>query len=481
MVYKRLKSYIDVLKELSIETHGICDRYEETVICHISYNSLDVKPGTLFICKGNAFKKEYLDIAIEKGALCYIAQNKLTDKIPGIVVKDVREALSLVSGHMYDHIWNEKLTEIGITGTKGKTTTTYFIKSILDCSKNSEKTAVVSGIYNFDGHRKEKADLTTPETLELHKIMSDCIENGCDTLVMEVSSQGLKYKRVEDIKYKIGVFMNIGMDHISGGEHESFEDYFHSKLEIFKQCEIACINADLEEKYLYEILDIAVANKCKIVTFGTREVAHYRGILINESATGIKFDMLYNGTKTTLETNIGGAHNMINALAAAAVCRELGICEKHIKEGLFRAKIPGRMEVFQVPNKDSKIIIDYAHNRMSYEALFETINKNYPGYKKLFMFGCASDKAYNRRKEAGEIAKKEADKVIITKYNSGKETFDEICEEICRYIDKPKCDIKCIENRDEAIASAINDAANGWIIILAGCENDSETVKKLLK
>ena len=480
MVHKSLRSYIDILKDQIIETNEMCDICDKAIITQVSYNSMDVKPGTLFICKGANFKEEYLDSAIEKGAVCYLADKMMRNDVPAIIVKDIRESLSIASAHMYDHIWNDKLTEIGITGTKGKSTTTCFIKSILDCAQSNGKTAVVSGIYNYDGNKKEKAILTTPETIELHKILSNSIENGCDKLVMEVSSQGLKYKRVEDLKYKIGVFLNIGVDHISETEHESFEDYFNSKLELFKHCEIACINVDIEEKYLYRILDEAIANKCRIVTFGTRQVAHYRGSLVEDKIDGLTFEMFYSGILTTLKTSIGGYYNMINALAAIAVCKELGVSIKDIEEGLRKAKIPGRMEIFNVPNKDAKIIVDYAHNEMSYNSLFESINRNYPDYKKMFMFGCAADKAFNRRNEAAKIAEKEADKVIITKYDDGKESFDEICKSILRYI-SPDKDVKVFNRREEAIKYCLDNAQNGWIIILAGCETDAEIVKEYLK
>jgi len=478
MVYKRLKSYVDILEEITLRKSEIDENQCEILVKNISYNSKDVSPQSIFICKGENFKDEYLTEAIGKGAICYISTKYMTDKIPYIVVSDIREALNLVSSHMYDHIWNERLTEIGITGTKGKSTTTYLLKSILDCAGKG-KTAVISGICNYNGKSLEKANLTTPETLELHKLLSESVDNGCETLVMEVSSQGLKYKRVEDIKYKIGVFLNIGMDHISENEHKSFEDYFHSKLELFKHCEIACINTDIEEKYLYKIMDAAAVNGCKIVTFGTSQNAHYRGYLVKDDIDGLTFELMYSGLITTMKTSIGGGYNLTNALAAIAVARQLHISLDDIEEGLLNANIPGRMEVFSVPNKDAKIIVDYAHNSMSYDALFDSVDKYYPNYKKIFMFGCAADRAFNRRKEAGTIAQREADKVIITKYGDGKESFDQIAEEICRYI-SPYKDINMIYDRESAIKKCIDEVENGWIIVMTGCETDSDIVRTYL-
>lgn len=481
-MYKILKSYVDALGALCTEKCGFSANDEEKQIKKVSYDSTDVYPGTIFICKGAHFKEEYLVEAIEKGAVCYVAEQKMTDQIPGLIVSDIRKAISALSAHMYDHVWNKKLDEIGITGTKGKSTTAYFIKSILDCYNHVEdegKTALISGVYNYDGKETKKADLTTPETIELHKLLSESVKNGCDTVVMEVSSQGLKYKRVEDLEYKIGVFLNIGEDHISSAEHQTFEDYFNAKLEIFKHTEVACINTDIEDEYYYRILDAATVNGCRIVTFGTKRNARYKGTLVSDKLEGLVFELLNGGTITTVRTNIGGSYNMTNALAAIAVCKELGVSNSCILDGLEKTKIPGRMEVFKVPDKDAKVVVDYAHNEMSYQALFDSINKSCPEYKKLFMFGCAPDRAYNRRKEAGEIAEKEADKVVITKYDSGEESFTEICQDICKFSSDSK-DIKIIEDREEAIKYCIDSAEDKWIVVMTGCEHDSEIVKKFL-
>ena len=491
MVYKSINSYIDEIRERIIEIHGICNDYGKRQIKHISYNSRDVREGTLFICKGASFRKDYLKSAIKKGAICYVADKRWTEDIPGIIVDDVRESISLVSGHFYNNIWNKKLDIVGITGTKGKSTTAFLIKAVLDSYHQrigDGNTALISGIYNYDGRAKQKATLTTPETLELHKLLAESVDNCCDTLVMEVSSQGLKYKRVHGIKYKIGVFLNIGIDHISEGEHLSFEDYFQSKMEIFKQCDIACINIDMEDEYLFPILDNAIINNCRIVTFGTKKGAKYRGKLVKESLTSLKFELSNNGIDYLIDACLGGGYNLSNILAAIAVCKELGVSVIDIKNGLSNVEIPGRMEVFDMPNKDSKIIVDYAHNEMSYNSLFESINRNYPNYKRIFMFGCAADRALNRRREVAKIAIKEADRVVITKYDNGKETFEEISKEILRNI-RAECglenalmeEVDIIEDRTSAIEYCINNIEDGWILIMTGCESDSKTVKEYLK
>lgn len=485
MMYKRLKSYIDILEKITCETHGICKRYAEIFVTHVSYNSKDVEYGTLFVCKGKGFKPEYLDEAICKGAVCYIAEKKLTNRIPGIIVKDIRSALSIVSGHQYDHIWNRDLDSIGITGTKGKSTTALLIKSILDAYHRRVgfgETGLISGIYNYDGYKKEKSKLTTPETLELHKLLADSVENGCDSLVMEVSSQGLKYKRVEDLKYRIGVFLNIGNDHISETEHESFDDYFQSKLEIFKHCNLACINIDIEDEFLFRILEEALKNQCKVITFGRKQGAFCRGTLVKESLNSLEIELMYGMVISTLKVNIGGSCNLTNVLAAVSVCMELGVSLDDVKEGLGNIRIPGRMEVFDIPGKDTKVVVDYAHNEMSYKALFDTIKKSYPKHKKIFMFCCAPDRAQNRRKEAGEIAAKEADKVVITKLEDGKEAFEDICKDIMQHMGRCTLSnaVEVMEDRNSAIEHCLKMAEDGWIVVMTGCEEDSRVVSEYL-
>ena len=216
-------------------------------VSYISYNSLDVKPGTLFICKGANFKEEYLQDAVKKGAICCLSECEYPNAgIPCLLTKSMRRAMSEVSGFFFDEIWNERLIMMGITGTKGKSTTATFVKAIMDdyCRSTGEKEiGFLSGIYTYDGCRKVKAKkMTTPETVELHRHLAACVENGCRYLVMETSSQALKYDRTAALDYKVGAFLNISEDHISDREHPDIEDYFQAKLKIFAQSQIACVN-----------------------------------------------------------------------------------------------------------------------------------------------------------------------------------------------------------------------------------------------
>lgn len=459
---KKLNQYIDLLEkeQLIVENKANLDFDVE----HISYSSMDVKENTLFICKGANFKGEYLKDAFDKGAKCYIATKPILEDVPHIIVNDIRLALTKLSEYFYDGIWNDNLSMVGITGTKGKSTTAVFIKAILDEYKKN-KCSFLSGVYTFDGRHTDKAPtLTTPETLELHKHLNESVKNECEYLVMEVSSQALKYRRTDALQYKIGVFLNLGEDHISDSEHPDFDDYFNSKLLIFKQCDIAVVNGDIEEEFLAKILNEANKYCSKVITYAEHKDADVKGQLIKADAEQLTFNLEECGE---MLLNIGGDYNLSNALCAIAICYELGIPFEFIKSGLANVKVPGRMETYRLKDKDVVVIIDKAHNKMSYEALFKSLKETYPDRKMMFMFGCVGDKAYNRRKEGGEVADREADYIVLTEKESGKEKTIDICNEIKSHISN-KDKVEIIEDREEAIVHCLNKAENGWVIILAG-------------
>ena len=472
---KTLKAYIDLLQEkgLLAEGKGSTEDFAKE-ISYISYNSLDVKPQTLFICKGVNFKEEYLEDALQKGAVAYMSEKKMegvSSSVPCILVNDIRRAMSEVSAFFFDHIWNEKLTMIGITGTKGKSTTATFVKAIMDdyCADRGEKEiGFLSGIYTYDGKEKVKAKkMTTPETLELHRHLARCTENGCKYLVMETSSQALKYDRTADLHYKIGAFLNISEDHISDREHPDIEDYFSSKLRLFQQCEIACVNLETDEKYRNRVL--AEANKyCEqVVTFGRTAEADYYGFDVNSTPSHLTFKVRYGRETEEIVVSIGGYYNASNALAAIAITHTLGVPFANIKKGLAHVKVAGRMELYRMKHKNVDVIVDYAHNKLSYQTLFDNVKALYPDRKILLVFGCHGNKAYNRRKDLGELANLYADKIVLTEQDPGTEDVNDICSQIKCYIDKGK-PVVTIPDRGEAIAAACEMVEDNWVMIIAG-------------
>lgn len=507
---KKLSEYLNMLAESGLWTKDNSDSADfHAEIRDVSYNSLEARQGTLFICKGANFKPEYLKDALQKGAAAFICEEGSavatacgTDEtlhgVPHIFVNNIRRAISKISAFSFDRSW-DKMKLIGVTGTKGKSTTTSMIKAIMDkyCGR---EIGFSSGIYTYDGKNKKKAyKLTTPETIELHHILDNCVKNGCEYLAMEVSSQALKYDRTLDLHFEACAFTNISRDHISEAEHKDMEDYFTSKLKIFTQSRIGCVNLDMDPVYMERTLEFAEQNCEKTVTFGMNEVGGRRpdvyGISVDEKQGWLLLKAELFGKTEEFTVNIGGAYNAHNALAAIAVTASLGVPMETIREGLETVKVMGRMETYRL--KDSvDVIVDYAHNKMSYQVLFDYVKKQYPDRKVGFVFGCVGGKAFNRRKEAGEIAEKYADFVVITELDPGMEDINKICGEILSYIDhKEKAEI--ITDRDTAVYTALKKAEGmeNCVLVLAGgsdaymkrgnkvypSDTDGERVQKFLK
>ncbi|MCI8609363.1 MAG: UDP-N-acetylmuramoyl-L-alanyl-D-glutamate--2,6-diaminopimelate ligase [Firmicutes bacterium] len=473
ITYKKLENYIDLLRRygLLLEATITDERALEREIQYISHNSLDVKEGTLFICKGLNFKAQYLDDALEKGAVSYMAEKRVGQSENYILVTNMRKAMSVISAFFFDEIWNEKLKMIGITGTKGKSTTATFVKAIMDdyCkSLRKKEIGFLSGIYTYDGERKVKAKkMTTPETIELHRHLASCVKNGCEYLVMETSSQALKYERTAALEYEVAGFLNISEDHISDREHPDIEDYFSSKLKIFSQSRIACINMEMDEKYLDRVLYEAEKSCGKVVTFGREKGADYYGYDVESTPSNLTFQVDWEGGTEEILVSIGGYYNASNALAAIAITRALGVPFENIKNGLAHVKVAGRMELYQMKNKHVDVIVDYAHNKLSYETLFENVKTLYPGRKIMLVFGCHGNKAYNRRKDLGELANRYADSIVLTEQDPGTEDVNEICNQIKEHLDQDK-PVTTILDRGEAIAAACEMIDDNWVMVIAG-------------
>ena len=407
----------------------------------LSYDSRDVVPGTLFFCKGASFKKEYLDAAIEKGASAYVSETDYNVSIPCIKVDDIRIAMADIANEFYDFAWKAYPT-IGITGSKGKSSTLYFLKSIFEAAEKNM--AFLSTIDTYDGIESFESHLTTPEALELHHHFANARDAKVDAFAMEVSSQGLKYDRTRGVIYSIGVFLNFGSDHIGEGEHSDVEDYFNSKLRLMSQCKIAIINkeSDRFDKIYEAAKSYPICEK--IITFSAKED---------------RFDY---------KLAVPGSFNIENGLAAVAIAKELGLSEEAIKEGLAKASIPGRMEIFENKEKEIVCIVDYAHSILSFDKLFSAVKEMYPAWRIEALFGCPGGKGLQRRVDLPRTVSKYADFVWVTEEDPGLEDVNVICEIVNEELKKYGTASKIVANRDEAIKEAITTAKPKTVIVLTG-------------
>jgi len=436
-----------------------------TEVHHLSFDTRDLRAGTLFFCKGAHFKEEYLVQAATNGAVAYVSETRYPGvSIPCILVNDIRRAMSVAALFHYDHP-AEKLKTVGITGTKGKSTTAYYIKSIFDAALEKE-CAILSSIDNYDGVIREEAHLTTPEAIPLQQHFTNAVESGISHLVMEVSSQALKYGRVEGVVFDVACFNNIGTDHISPVEHPDFDDYYAAKLKIFDTCRVGCVNTDVA----YAEATLAYAKKagCRVITYGSHPTDDVCCSDVRVSPEEIAFTVVTKDFAEDFAITMPGLFNVQNALAAIAACLALEIPVAAIKEGLHRARAAGRMEVFRSEDGRVVAVVDYAHNRMSFEALYDSVAKEYPGKSVITVFGCPGYKAYLRRKDLGELSGKHSSLVYITEEDSGEEPFASIAADIAKNVEAEGCPYVILEDRGEAIRRAICEGDGERVILITG-------------
>ena len=447
-------------------------------IAYLTYDSRAVVSGTLFICKGAAFKAQYLEDAIKKGAVAYVAEQayELSEDVPHLLVKDIRVAMPVLAERYTNEAW-KKLHLIGIGGTKGKSTTAYYMKAIVDDymeATGGKESGVISSIDTYDGVEKFESHITTPESVELMQHFLNAEQSGITYLEMEVSSQALKYNRVDRIVFDVGMCLNISEDHISPIENPDFEDYFASKLRIFGRTKNAVVNldADFSDRMLAEA---AVCER--VLTFSIKDpCADVYGYDIRKDGLEIAFRVKTAAFDEAFRLSMPGLFNVENALAAIAGAIALDIPKECMHSGLYRAKSSGRMELYA--SKDKKIIcvVDYAHNKLSFEKLFGSTQEEYPGYDIVAIFGCPGKKALLRRKDLGTVSGQYSRKVYLCAEDPGAEPVDDISKDIAQYVAAQGCAYEMIEDRGEAIAAAIEEAAElerPSILLITGKGNET--------
>ena len=465
-----LNDYIALLEELGLLVSCSSGLDKAAPVALVSYDSRNVVPGTLFICKGAHFKAEFLQMAKDKGAMAYVSLTPYTQvDLPCILVSDMRRTIAPLADKFYDHP-SGKLHVIGITGTKGKSSTTYYLKYILDeymAGEGRGESGVISSIDTYDGVEKFESHLTTPEPLELQRHFHNGLSTGMEYLTMEVSSQALKYHRSLCTEFAAACFLNIGHDHISPIEHPDFEDYFTSKLQIFDQGRVNCVNLDCD--HADRVLEAAKAAGKPLITFSQKdESADVFASQIRKRGNDILFRVKNHRFIREFRLTMPGLFNVENALAAIAICEGLRIPERYIYVGLMKARVPGRMEVYSNSDETVTAIVDYAHNRMSFETLFRSVQAEYPGRRIVTVFGCPGKKALDRRKDLGEVSGQYSDLVVLTEEDSGEEDTMTICREIAGYVAAQGCEYSIEPNRGEAIRQAILGCHQPTVLLITG-------------
>ncbi len=462
-----LGDYLSLLKQYNLVT-AASDILPDTPISLVSCDSRNVQPNTLFICKGAHFRAEFLTMAEQQGAVVYVSEHNYPDcSLPCILVHDLREAMARLADFYYHHP-SGSLSVIGFTGTKGKSSAAYYLKSILDTFLNGQpETGVVSSIHTYDGVERFESHLTTPEPLELQKHFYHALQSHIPYLTMEVSSQALKYHRSLCTEFAAACFLNIGYDHISPIEHPDFEDYFASKLKIFAQSHVNCVNLDCD--YKERILASAKEAGKPIITFSQKDThADVYGSQVRKEDGQICFWVRTPRYEREFRLTMPGLFNVENALGAIAVCEALNIPDAAIYTGLIHARVPGRMETYANADGSVCTIVDYAHNRLSFETLFRSVRAEYPERTMSIVFGCPGKKAIDRRKDLGLAAGEWCDRVYLTEEDSGEENTLDICRQVASYVEQAGCTPHIIENRGEAIRQAILDCDGPSVILLTG-------------
>ena len=440
-------------------------------INNVRNNSNDVSTNDMFVAvKGfDSDGHEHIEEAINNGAKVILAQEdtinknvikEIKDDVTLVLAKDTRYALAICACNFYQNP-SKKFKLIGVTGTKGKTTTTYMIRDILE--KKGIKVGLIGTVASYVGDRKiANNENTTPESLKLQEIFSKMLEEKCEVVVMEVSSQSLKLERVAGCDFDIGIFTNLSEDHISAKEHPDMEDYFNSKVKLFKMCKKGFINAD--DVYATRIPKLAP--ECQISTYGIDNHCDLLAKDITVTNQYVDFKVKIGDKNERVKVSIPGRFSVYNSLAAIAVALGFGATADNIKDALLDIRVPGRSEL--VDNKlGLTIMIDYAHTPTSLEKILSSV-KIYTKGRVISVFGCGGDRDKNKRPMMGEVSGRVADYTIITSDNPRTEDPEQIVKDVEEGIKKTNGKYECIVDRKEAIKKAIKMANKRDIIVLAG-------------
>ncbi|MBQ9058269.1 MAG: UDP-N-acetylmuramoyl-L-alanyl-D-glutamate--2,6-diaminopimelate ligase [Atopobiaceae bacterium] len=422
-----------------------------------SCDSRGVEPGQIFICKGAAFQPRFVESAQIAGAVAYLCDENVVSEVealvptmPHLVTQDIRSAMAHTSAEAWGHP-DRELPVVGITGTKGKTTVAYMLRHMLDGAHARSHAATIGTIETFDGVEHFASKLTTPEAPDLWRHLRHAADAGL-TMVMEVSSQALKYQRCDGLQFDVGAMLNIGHDHISPIEHPDFDDYLKSKLILLERSKHAVIKSDMD--HAQEVW-AAARHAGDVTSFSLNdESADIWATDIQAAGTQLRFTARCPWNTLECELGMAGNFNVENALAAIAIAHLLGVSDQDIVAGLKASHTPGRMELVGSADGQLAVLVDFAHNGDSFERLFESVKEQFPNYYVVSVFGATGGKGVERRFQMPPIAAANSDVMIFTEDDPGPEDVASICQDMVS-VSPEGSNYEVILDREQAIARAL--------------------------
>ncbi len=452
-------------------------------ISQIVYDSRKAIRGSLFVCITGFVSDghQYISQAISQGVSALLVERPTAElldpdcPVAWIQVANTRLGLAHVSDRFFDHP-SGKMEMVGITGTKGKTTSTYMTRAILQAA--GRKTGLIGTVANIIGDQVTYASRTTPESYDLQALLDDMVLAGLDSCVMEVSSQGLMLDRVYGCDYKIGVFTNLYHDHIGPHEHATMEDYLEAKLILMRRSQQAIINRDLD--IFAQVRAAADEAQVPVLTYGMSPAADVRAEnllkTMENGRSGTRFDLVSPWFSGSVFVGMPGRFNIYNALAAIASAASCGAGLTAVQQGLSTIAVPGRVQ--PVPTgRDFQLVVDYAHNAASLESLLLTLREYVTG-RMILLFGNGGDRARSRRFEMGEVAGRLSDLTILTSDNPRTEDPLAIIADIVTGIAPTGGRYEIVPDRRAAIDRAIEVAGPGDLVILAGKGHENYQIFK---
>ncbi len=433
---------------------------EDVEVNELRYNSRKVEKGDVFCCVVGTFADghKYAAQAVEAGAAALVVERQLDIDVPQILVENTRIAMAEMAAAYYGNPADE-MVMVGITGTNGKTSTSYMLKSIAE--RMGKKVGLIGTIRNMIGDIIIDTERTTPESVDLQRILRQMKDEKVDVVIMEVSSHSLDQKRVHGISYDVGCFTNLTQDHLD--YHKTFENYFAAKKLMFAQCKKAVIN--LDDSYA---ADMVSGVDIPLLSVGIREQADVTASEIDITTRGVQFDFNYRNVTSRFNVPIPGLFSVFNAMSAAGIALTLGWTLDSIKYGLeHMVSVSGRLEPLPTGKNEFTVLLDYAHTPDALENLLKTV-RGFATGRVVTLFGCGGDRDHAKRPIMGEIAGRFSDFAIVTSDNPRSENPMDIIASVEDGVKKSGCEYIVIENRREAIEYALKNASKNDVIILAG-------------